>query len=809
MSEGREGPGRDRLDARAEASALAELALCENLSQTSGWAAKWSAELAHADAALLWAPDPVHPLYLCIGAHGEGAEKFLRRSVPKGEGFVGALTVDRKPVLLQRPDFASSSDPWLKNLPDGMESCLAVPLEAEATVVGLLALLFRKQPAASEVLGRLQGFVEHAAPALSRALRAERKTVGMLHAIERLTNLYDLSKAFGSTIDHGELTALIARKAGDMATAEVCSLWSFEPRESEVVLSATAVNENYDVDNAPASVGASLVGDVLADQTIVRRNRLPETDPLSSENPGYIVRSVMALPLVEEGSVVGALVLTNKRGRHPEFTAEDEELLQDLGRQAVRALRNARQHEAEKKVEELDALLTVSREITATLDLDKVMTTIVNAIAPLIAYDRSAIAIMQRGKVRIGAVSGKAKLDRKDPKIQRLESLLQWIYFSGTSVAVTQESDGRIVADRPETEEKFRTYFQETGYRSFYGLFLKDEEGKLGVLSFEKKTPLFVTEGTRDLLDILVNQATVAVRNAQLYQTVPLAGFWKPLLERRQKLLSIPKRRRLAWMLGTVGVLALLLVVPWRTRLSGPARVLPGRRAAVTAAVDGVVSAVQKREGDVVRAGDVIAILADERYVAALEEARSGLAIADSEVARYREAGDAGAMFEAQSKRDELNARIALEADRFARTRIRAPVDGVIVTPRIEERVGQFFPRGTELCVVADVRNVTAEVAVDERDSALLTPGGPVAVKLNPYPTRLFRGTVSRVSSFVREEGKERFVIAEVRVENPEGLLKTGMLGKAKISNGRRPLLLAILRKPARWIWTKIWPLLP
>jgi RND family efflux transporter MFP subunit len=809
MSDGREGPDRDRLDARAEASALAELALCENLSQTSGWAAKWSAELTRADAALLWTPDPVNPLYLCIGAHGPGADRFLRRSVPKGEGFVGALSVERKPVLLQRPDFAPSQDPWLKNLPDGMESCLAVPLEAEGTVVGVLALLFRKRPEAAEALSRLQGFVHHAAPALSRALRAERKTVGMLHAIERLTNLYDLSKAFGSTIDQIELTALIARKAGDMATAEVCSLWSYARQESDVVLSATALNENYDVENPPDAVGSSIVGDVLADQRLVRRNKIPETDPLASENPGYVIRSVMAIPLVEENAVVGALVLTNKRGRHPEFTAEDEELLQDLARQAVRALRNAREHEAEKKVEELDALLTVSREITATLDLDKVMTTVVNATAPLIAYDRSAIAIMQRGKVRIGAVSGKAKIDRKDPNIQRLEALLQWVYFSGSSVAVTQEADGRIVTDRPENEEKFRTYFKESGYRSFYGLFLKDEEGKLGVLSFEKKTPLFVTEGTRDLLDILINQATVAVRNAQLYQEVPLAGFWKPLLERRQKLLAIPKRRRVTWVLGTVGMVALLLIVPWRTRLSGPARVLPGRRAAVTAAVDGVVSSVQRREGDIVRAGDVIATLADERYVAALEEVRADMAIAESEVARYREAGDAGAMFEAQSKRDELNARIALEADRFARTRIRAPVDGVIVTPRIEERVGQFFPKGTELCVVADVRNMTAEVAVDERDAALLTTGEPVAVKLNPYPTRLFRGTVSRVSSVVREEGKDRFVIAEVRIENPDGLLKTGMLGKAKISDGRRSILLAVLRKPARWVWSKIWPILP
>ena len=91
-------------------------------------------------------------------------------------------------------------------------------------------------------------------------------------------------------------------------------------------------------------------------------------------------------------------MLANKRGRHPEFTAEDEELLQDLARQAVRALRNARQHEAEKKVEELDALLTVSREITSTLDLDKVMQTIVNATRRPDRLRPCAIAIHGQGE---------------------------------------------------------------------------------------------------------------------------------------------------------------------------------------------------------------------------------------------------------------------------------------------------------------------------------------------------------------------------------------------------------------------------
>src|SRR5512132_3351709 len=134
---------RARLDASAESSALAELALCENLSQISGWAAKWSAELARADAALLWAPDTVHPIYLCIGAYGKATEKLLRRSVPREEGFLRKILEDGRPATLDRIDFAGSKDPLLKNLPDDMDTAIVVPLEAEGISVGVLALLFR------------------------------------------------------------------------------------------------------------------------------------------------------------------------------------------------------------------------------------------------------------------------------------------------------------------------------------------------------------------------------------------------------------------------------------------------------------------------------------------------------------------------------------------------------------------------------------------------------------------------------------------------------------------------------------------
>ena len=52
-------------------------------------------------------------------------------------------------------------------------------------------------------------------------------------------------------------------------------------------------------------------------------------------------------------------------------------------------------------------------------------------------------------------------------------------------------------------------------------------------------------------------------------------------------------------------------------------------------------------------------------------------------------------------------------------------------------------------------------------------------------------------------------MVAEVKIEDHSNLLKTGMQGKAKVSTARVPLATAIFRKPARYVWTRLWPILP
>ena len=438
---------KDRAD--AQVSALAELALCENLAQTSGWAARWSASMAGADATLLWAPDTVHPLFLCIGAEGEGVEKFLRRSAPRDSGYIRDLVRDRQPIVLTGEELATN-DPFVRGLP-GYRACIAVPLEAEGLVVGLLAIFFTEMPDAEVALARLE--------ALSRAGGAgagtgpARRAQDGRHAPRDRAAHEPLRPVQGVRLDDRRRRAVRSHRSQGRRLRHGRDGLPLDARRRR--------RRHRRGHRGQRELRCRVSAGGRRRHARRRRHRRPAGDPPQPDprdrpgrdgEPRYPVRSVLAVPLVEDEVSIGALVVANKRGRHPEFSAEDEELLHDLARQAVRALRTARQHEAEKKVEELDALLAVSREITATLDLDKVMQTIVNATAALIAYDRCGIAIQEKGKLRLGR---DLRLGRNRPQGPRASDAWRTC-SSGSScpvrdAAVTQTEDGDISADRPET----------------------------------------------------------------------------------------------------------------------------------------------------------------------------------------------------------------------------------------------------------------------------------------------------------------------------------------------------------------------
>ncbi len=97
---------------------------------------------------------------------------------------------------------------------------------------------------------------------------------------------------------------------------------------------------------------------------------------------------------------------------------------------------------------------------------------------------------------------------------------MQWAALSEDTIHVRQHGD-EIDADREETRAKFKKYFDASGMRGFYSRPLNDDTGRVGMLAMEASDPDFLGPAHIEILEVLAGQATVALRNAQMYKEVP------------------------------------------------------------------------------------------------------------------------------------------------------------------------------------------------------------------------------------------------------------------------------------------------
>src|SRR5205814_421046 len=106
------------------------------------------------------------------------------------------------------------------------------------------------------------------------------------------------------------------------------------------------------------------------------------------------------------------------------------------------------------------------------------------------------------------------------------------------------------------------------------------------------------------------------------------------------------------------------------------------------------------RESQRVQSGDVLAVLEDRDAEREWAEASARRDLARQAVQVAQAAGDlAGYRQELTTLRRE-EAMLALLEQRRAAARIRSPLAGVVLTPRVEERVGELLSRGAPFCQV-------------------------------------------------------------------------------------------------------------
>jgi RND family efflux transporter MFP subunit len=224
-----------------------------------------------------------------------------------------------------------------------------------------------------------------------------------------------------------------------------------------------------------------------------------------------------------------------------------------------------------------------------------------------------------------------------------------------------------------------------------------------------------------------------------------------------------------------------------------PAQVLPDQQATLYAKVSGYLQSISVDKGDRVNAGAVLARIEVPELLSSRAKQQAELRAAEAEYGRLQEslqrAPDLVVPLMVDQSRGRMEvARASLEQSetmlRYAT--LTAPFTG-IVTQRFVDP-GALIQAGTSngaaIVTLMDFRKVRLQVAVPELEASRVAAGQPVSVTSENVPGKTFDGKVARFTYAL--DMASRTMLAEVSLDNPELLLRPGMLVTAKLGIERR-----------------------
>src|SRR5207245_9346329 len=84
--------------------------------------------------------------------------------------------------------------------------------------------------------------------------------------------------------------------------------------------------------------------------------------------------------------------------------------------------------------------------------------------------------------------------------------------------------------------------------------------------------------------------------------------------------------------------------------------------------------------------------------------------------------------------------------DQLDRLRIVSPIEGVVTTHRLKEKMGTNLKKGELLAEVHQLKTVTAEISIPEKEISDVRIGNAVTLKARAFLDLSFKGKVAAIS---------------------------------------------------------------
>lgn len=223
--------------------------------------------------------------------------------------------------------------------------------------------------------------------------------------------------------------------------------------------------------------------------------------------------------------------------------------------------------------------------------------------------------------------------------------------------------------------------------------------------------------------------------------------------------------------------------------------ILAGRlETALSFKVGGVVARIHVREGDEVRAGQLLATLDPVEIDAAVSKARSAAEQAERDLRRIERLYADSVATLAQLERAGTGAMVAnadLRAASFNRrfAAISAPSAGTVLR-RLAEPDEQLSSGSAVLVLRSAAGGAVVRVGLADRDVVRLRTGAPATVRFDAYPGETFTGRVTEIAA-AADAGTGTYGV-EVAIDATGRSLATGLVGAVQIVPATDATLLTV-----------------
>jgi GAF domain-containing protein/anti-sigma regulatory factor (Ser/Thr protein kinase) len=331
----------------------------------------------------------------------------------------------------------------------------------------------------------------------------------VVDALQRVTD------AALTHLSENELLAELLVRIAEILDADTAAILILDEERSVLRARAARGIEEEVEQGVEIPVGGGFAGRIAAERRPISIDDVDHADILNPILREKGIRSLLGVPLLVEGRVLGVMHVGSLVPRR--FTRGEEDLLQLAADRAAIAIEHATLFKQERMArlaaetarERLEALQQITDAGLAYLPEDQLLEELLKRITESMNADTAAILLLDENRVlRAHAARG-------------IEEAVE----QGVTIPFGRGFAGRIAAEKGivaiddiDSADIVNPLLREKGIKSLLGVPMLVEGDVLGVMHIGTLVPRKFTEEEGDLLQLAADRAAVAIEHANLYE---------------------------------------------------------------------------------------------------------------------------------------------------------------------------------------------------------------------------------------------------------------------------------------------------